>query len=134
MATMEIPDPTSIDWANIAGWIGGGVTVLTSIGYAIWRAIKNAGRIADRLPPATIDTKIMTADTVAMDRLAGTIEASSLILTENNILRREEHSDRAANRTSLEANTAAMDRVLIAINEARQDIRDLTREIVRSNK
>ena len=68
-----------------------------------------------------------------MHELAATLEASNAILTENNVLRREEHNDRDANRRTLQANTDAMERAVTALNEARADIRELTREIVRSS-
>lgn len=128
---MAIPDPASIDFTGIAGWASGIALVVASVGVVIWRAIQSAGKIAATLPPVQVDTKIMTADTVAMDRLAGTVEASNVILTENNVLRKEEHADRAANREKVEANTAAIEREIAVINELRADIRELTREIVR---
>jgi hypothetical protein len=48
----------------------------------------------------TTDTKIITTDSVAMHELAATLEASNTILSENNILRKEEHADRWANRNT----------------------------------
>ncbi|WP_172125299.1 hypothetical protein [Devosia sp. 919] len=82
----------------------------------------------------TEKTTIITSDTVAMDRLAGTIEASNLILTENNILRREEHADRSSQRKALEENTEAVERIMAVIQDVRPEIRELTREIVRSGR
>ena len=129
-----LPDPTAIDWTSIAGWAGGVVTVLASIGFAIWQAIKRAAKIAETLPSSQISTKIVTADTVAMDRLAATVEASNMVMQANNVLRQEEHADRTANRASLEANTEAMNRLATSLNELRTDVRNLTFEIVRSAK
>lgn len=101
MATL--PDAASIDWNGIAVWAGGVTTVIVSMGVAAWAAIRKAVQIAQTQPaPSTTtkeETKIITADTVAMDQLAKTLEASNVILTENNVLRREEHNDRAANRS-----------------------------------
>lgn len=132
MAT--IPDPTSIDFNAIALWAGGVTTVVATVGIAAWAAIRKAAQIAAAAPPAIrTDTKIITTDSVAMHELAATLEASNAILTENNVLRREEHSDREANRRTLQANTDAMERAVTALNETRADIRELTREIVRSS-
>lgn len=105
-----------------------------TVGFAAWAAIRKAAQIAAAAPPQIrTDTKIITTDSVAMHELAATLEASNAILTENNVLRREEHSDREANRRTLQANTDAMERAVTALNEARADIRELTREIVRSS-
>jgi hypothetical protein len=82
----------------------------------------------------TEKTTIITGDTVAMDRLAGTIEASNTILTENNVLRREEHVDRGSMRKALEENTEAIERIMAVIQDVRPEIRELTREIVRSGR
>jgi hypothetical protein len=82
----------------------------------------------------TEKTTIITSDTVAMDRLAGTIEANSTILTENNVLRREEHADRSAQRKAIEENTEAIERIMTVIQDVRPEIRELTREIVRSGR
>lgn len=132
MAT--IPDPTSIDFNAIALWAGGITTVVVTVGFAAWAAIRKAAQIAAAAPPQIrTDTKIITTDSVAMHELAATLEASNAILTENNVLRREEHNDRDANRRTLQANTDAMERAVTALNEARADIRELTREIVRSS-
>jgi len=135
MATMAtIPDAASIDWANVAAWAAGITTVAVSVGVAAWAAIRKAVQIAASAPPQIrTDTKIITTDSVAMHELAATLEASNAILTENNVLRREEHNDREANRRTLQANTDAMERAVTALNEARADIRELTREIVRSS-
>ncbi len=128
-----LPDPSSIDFTAIAGWASGIALVVTSVGVVIWRAIANAGKIADRLPApvTTTNTKIITTDSVAMHELAATLEASNTILSENNILRREEHADREANRRVLQANTDTMERAIAVINEARSDLRELDRQIVR---
>jgi hypothetical protein len=135
MAMMTtLPDPSLIDWPTVTGWVTGIGGVLAAVGVVIWQAIKRAGLIAETLPPAQVDTRIMTADTVAMDRLAGSVEANNAILSENNILRREEHADRSANRTSLEANTRAMEMLVVELRELRQDVKDQTKEIVRANK
>ena len=126
MAT--IPDPTSIDFNAIALWAGGITTVVVTVGFAAWAAIRKAAQIAAAAPPQIrTDTKIITTDSVAMHELAATLEASNAILTENNVLRREEHNDRDANRRTLQANTDAMERSVTALNEASADIRELTR-------
>jgi hypothetical protein len=132
MATMAIPDPTSVDFSAIAQWGAGIGLVLGSVIGAAWFAVRNAMKIAARLPaPVTrTETNVITTDSVAMHELAATIEASNTILTENNILRREEHSDREANRRTVQANTDALERSIATINEARSDMRELRREIV----
>jgi len=135
MAT--IPDPSAIDFNMIALWAGGVTTVVVSVGAAAWFAIRNAMKIAANLPAhttKTTETNVITTDSVAMHELAATIEASNTILTENNILRREEHADREANRRTVQLNTDALERAIAAVNDARTDIRELTREIVRSAK
>ena len=128
-----LPDPSSIDFAAIAGWASGVTLVVTSVGLVMWQAIRNAGKIAASLPATSTktETKIITTDSVAMQELAATLEASNVILTENNILRREEHADREANRHTVKANTDTLERAIVAINEARTDVRELTREIAR---
>ncbi len=73
----------------------------------------------------TKKTTIITGDTVAMDHLAKTIEASNIILTENNVLRREERRDREAMRDAIEANTKAVEQSTSQIIEARRDITNL---------
>lgn len=82
----------------------------------------------------TEKTTIITSDTVAMDRLGQTIEASNVILTENNILRREEHADRGMMRKAIEDNTEAVEKLMGVLQDIRPEIRELTREIVRSGK
>lgn len=135
MAT--IPDPSAIDFNAIALWAGGVTTVAVSVGAAAWLAIRNAMKIAANLPTRTTkttETNVITTDSVAMHELAATIEANNAILTENNILRREEHADREANRRTVQVNTDALERAIAAVNDARTDIRELSREIVRSTK
>ena len=97
------------------------------------RSPSNAMKIARTLPaPVTrTDTNIITTDSVAMQQLAATLEASNVILTENNILRREEHADREANRQTVKLNTDTLERAIGTIIEARADMRELQREIVR---
>ena len=129
----SIPDPSTIDFPGIAQWAGGiGLIAGTVIGAA-WLAVRNAMKIASRLPsPVTkTETNVITTDSVAMHELAATLEASNVILSENNVLRKEEHADREANRRTVQANTDALERAITALNDARTDIRELTREIVR---
>lgn len=78
--------------------------------------------------------RIYTTDTPAMDRLTEALDAANVILTENNVLRREEHADRAANREKLEENTEAMRALTAAIDPLGIDLRELSREIVRGSK
>lgn len=84
--------------------------------------------------PTQKKTTIITGDSVAMEDLAKTIEASNVILTENNILRREEHKDRAAMREAIGANTDALHKATSVLQDVRPELRELTREIVRSGK
>lgn len=95
----SIPDPSSIDFPAIAQWAGGIALVVGSVVGAAWFAVRNAMKIASRLPaPITkTETNVITTDSVAMHELAATLEASNVILSENNILRKEEHADRSAN-------------------------------------
>lgn len=132
MATL--PDPAAFDWAGAAGWVTGAAGLAGLAIGVIWKAIQNAGKIADKLPAPQIDTKILTADTMAMDRLAGSVEANNTILSENNILRREEHADRTANRASLEANTKAMDALVFETRELRGEVRGLAFQLAKSSK
>lgn len=78
-------------------------------------------------PIKTEKTTIITGDTVAMDQLAKTLEASNVILTENNVLRREEHADRTAMREALEENTRALEKTSQAVLYTREELRDLAR-------
>ncbi|GHA27751.1 hypothetical protein GCM10007989_24550 [Devosia pacifica] len=87
---------------------------------------------AMKVAPAEKKTTIITGDSVAMHDLAATIEASNTILTENNVLRREEHDDRKALRQSLDRNTEAVERAAAMLVDARTEIRELSREIARS--
>ncbi|WP_108459218.1 hypothetical protein [Devosia naphthalenivorans] len=114
--------------------IGGAVGIV--IGASIFgiRWVVMTVRAMKETPPKTEKTTIITGDTVAMDRLASTIEASSMILTENNVLRREEHADREAMRRAIEANTDATERIIAVVQDLRPEVRELTREIVRSGK
>jgi len=91
---------------------------------------------AMKLAPSvkTETTTIITGDTVAMDRLAATLEASNTILTENNVLRREEHKDRDEMREAIEANTRAIEKSTQSVIDARAEIRELSREMARAGK
>lgn len=82
----------------------------------------------------TEKTTIITGDTVAMEHLAKTIEASNVILTENNVLRREEHKDREEMREALEDNTRGLEHATAQITEARRDIKDLSFQMARAGK
>lgn len=114
----------------------GGATSVIAVGafFGIQWVVKTVQTMKSTPSVKTEKTTIITGDTVAMDRLAGTIEASNLILTENNVLRREEHADREAMRRAIEENTEATERATASIQEVRPEIRELTREIVRSGK
>lgn len=125
-----LPPAENIDWNAIALWAGGIATVLGSIAVAIWKALGSAVKVAKSLP-GPVATDIYTTDSSAITRLTAALEAANVILTENNVLRREEHADRAANRARLEENTDAMRSLATAIAELRIDIRELTREVVR---
>lgn len=82
----SIPEPP--DFEAIAGWIGGlGLVFATLIG-SIWLAIKRVSRLAEAMPEER-PTRIVTADTVAMDRLAGTFEGVNLTIAETNGLLRK---------------------------------------------
>lgn len=128
-----LPDPTGIDFAGIAAWGAGVTTVVVTMVGAAWLAVRNAFKVAEKMPAPvmTEKTRIITTDSAAMDRLTAALEAANVILTENNILRREEHGDRENNRRTLAENTEMLERALNATNEARADIRELNREIVR---
>ena len=114
--------------------IGGAVGIV--IGASIFgiRWVVMTVRAMKETPPKTEKTTIITGDTVTMDRLASTIEASSMILTENNVLRREEHADPDAMRLAIEANTDATERIIAVVQDLRPEVRELTREIVRSGR
>lgn len=112
--------------------IGGAVAVI--VGGAFF-GIQWVVKTVQGIKPIDVKTEkttIITGDTVAMESLAKTIEASNVILTENNVLRREEHSDREAMREAIEANTAAVEKATAALQDVRPEIRELTREVVRS--
>lgn len=129
MATL--PDAASIDWNGIALWAGGVTTVVVSMGVAAWAAIRKAVQIAQTQPAPSIttkeETKIITTDTVAMERLAGQIETSNERALTTQLMMRELTE-------AVEENTHQVDRACEALAEARTEIRELTREIVRSNR
>ncbi len=128
MATL--PDAASIDWGNVGAWAAGITTVVVSMGTAAWLAIRKAVQIAATLPaPKTVkeETKIITADTVAMERLAGQIETNNERSLTTHLMMKELT-------VAIEQNTHQVDKACEAIAEARTEIRELTREIVRSNK
>jgi len=78
------------DWNTVALWAAGIGTVIGSMIGAAWLAITKAMKVAATLPPPVQETKIVTADTVAMAQLATSIEALNMTVTEtNNLLRRE---------------------------------------------
>lgn len=113
--------------------IGGAASVIV---VGAWFGIQWVTRTVQAMKSSpsvkTEKTTIITSDTVAMDRLAGTIEASNIIMTENNILRREEHADRDMMRKAIEANTEAVEKLMAILQDIRPEIRELTREIVRA--
>lgn len=120
-------------WTSIAQWASGITLVASGVFVTIWKVLKDAKAIGSENPKVQ-RTSIITGDTVAMDSLARTIEASNVILTENNILRREEHADRIEMRIAIVDNTEAIERATATVAEARIDIRDLSRDILRSGK
>jgi hypothetical protein len=114
--------------------IGGAVAVVVG-GMAaaipwVLKKVKDIGTAEVK----TEQTTIITADTVAMDALAKTIEASNVLLTENNVLRREEQRDRAAMREAIEDNTKAVEHSTQAVMDARAEIRELAREMARASR
>lgn len=117
------------DWTIVASWAGGIASVLAAMFVAAWQAFSKARQIAETAPAPVHKTDIYTTDTLAMDRLAGTIEASNVVNTETNVLRREELADRKLLREALEANTNMNEKLMVNITEARTDIRELGREI-----
>lgn len=114
--------------------IGGAAGVIVGASFFgiqwVIKTVKGMG--GDQSLVKTQKTTIITGDTVAMERLAGTIEASNVILTENNLLRREEHADRSNMREAIEENTRAVEKATQSATEARADIRELAREMARS--
>lgn len=81
---MTIPtDPP--DFEAIRTWLGGTITVASIVGVAVWRGLKDAARVA-RDDPEERPTRIITADTVAMDRLAQTIDAARAVILDANAL------------------------------------------------
>jgi hypothetical protein len=122
------------DELNSLYQMGGAAGILVGAGFFGLRWVLKTVAAMEKVPVKTEKTTIITGDTVAMDRLAGTIEASNVILTENNVLRREEHADREEMREALHANTKAVEQVKDQIIEARRDIKDLTIQMARAGK
>lgn len=115
--------------------LGGAVGIIVAASFfGISWVVKTVQGMRVTAPVKTEKTTIITGDTVAMEALAKTIEASNVILTENNVLRREEHADRAAAREALEENTKAIERSTQQIIEARQDVKALAFELARAGK
>lgn len=114
--------------------IGGAVSVvIVGAFFGIRWVIATVGALP-KTTTKTEKTTIITGDTVAMEQLAKTLEASNVILTENNVLRREEHADRAAAREALEENTKAIERSTHQIVEARANLQALAIELARAGK
>lgn len=124
-------NPNDLDWTGISGWVGGIGTVLVALWLAVQRALAAARTISANTPPQVQNTSIVTADSVAMQRLTASIEAHNVSITENNMLRREEATDR---RRLIELHADLIEvtgRTRDTINEARLDVRELTKEMVR---
>jgi|SRR5215217_638862 len=122
------------DEINSLYQIGGAVGILAAGGFFGLRWVLKTVATMETGTVKTEKTTIITGDTVAMDSLAKTIEASNVILTENNVLRREEHADRNAMREAIEENTKAVERSTVMVAEARMDVKALALEIARSGK
>jgi Pyruvate/2-oxoacid:ferredoxin oxidoreductase gamma subunit len=115
--------------------IGGAASVIiVGAFFGIQWVVRTVQAMKSAPSVKTEKTTIITGDTVAMDRLSSTIEASNVILTENNVLRREEHADRADMREALEQNTKAVEQAKDQIIEARRDIKDLAFQMARAGK
>jgi hypothetical protein len=115
--------------------IGGAVMVMAAGGFAGFRWVMGQVKLMGSLQ--TIETKkttIVTADTVAMDRLTSALDHTSVILTETNILRREELADRKLLRESLEENSKMTEHAADQAVELRREMRDLAIQMARSGK
>jgi len=87
MITPDVPPPP--DFENLVGWVGGLVVLGIVIVGAVIRGIGIVRRIATAIRESVPDerpTTIVTADTVAMDRLAATIEKGNEISSTTNRL------------------------------------------------
>lgn len=131
------PDPSTIDWNQIALWGAGIGTVLASIGTAVWVAVTRALKIAEGLPePATEihKTSVYTTDSVAMQQLGRSLEACNVLMTEGNALRREATEERRSLRQALDENTEMTEKSIAQLMELRNDVRLMTAELIRSQK
>ena len=133
---MTPSDATSIDWVQVAGWVGGGTTVLTTIGIAIWRGVGRAIKASEGQPATTTmhRTDIYTTDSVALEQLTGATEASNILMTEGNALRREATDERRSLRQALDDNTEMTEKAVAAMTELRTDVRRLTDELIRTGR
>jgi hypothetical protein len=137
IAMTTLPDPASIDWAQIAAWCAGIGTVLGSIGGAVWLGVSRATKVAEGLPQpaATIHkTDVYTTDSPALQELARSLEAGNVLMTEGNALRREATDERRSLKGALDENTEMTEKSINAITELRTDIRRLTDEFIRSGR
>ena len=132
---MTPPDAATIDWVQISGWVGGGATVLTTIGIAIWRGVSRAIKATEGqpAPAATVHTTdIYTTDSVALGRMTGAMDTANVLMTEGNALRREATDERRSLRQALDDNTEMTEKSVSTMTELRTDVRRLTDELIRS--
>lgn len=128
--------PDSIDFGSIALWAGGITTVLASIGIAIWQALQRAKVVAASLPaPVTRQqTTIVTADTVATERLTAALEARNVEAIEAQKMFAELAAVLQLAVSGIEANTRSLAKATDEVGEARNEIIRLTHEIIRSSR
>jgi len=116
--------------------IGGALGILGAGGFFglrwVLKTVNSSGPTETSIQ--TRKTTFITADTVAMDALARTIEANNFSQIESNALRRDEKSHRDEMRRTIDENTEATQRLLPALQDLRTELRDLAREIMRSSK
>lgn len=85
--TPELPTPNPEWWQGIGQWAAGITTVAVAIYVAVQRGVKQAKEVVTA--PPIEHTRIITADSVAMQQLAASMEANTMAMTENNKLHRE---------------------------------------------
>lgn len=72
----------SVDWTSLATWWGGLATVISSIGIAIFYAIRAAAKVATKITTTYQDTQVITFDSVALKKVSSAIDGLNSTMSE----------------------------------------------------
>lgn len=124
---MNIPDANSVDWGQVTAWGTGVVGVVGAVSATFWVAIRRVLGAAAAVPPPVekTETRVITTDSVAYDRLAGVIDTLIDLMRQAALQRGEAGDDRRAL-------TGALQELNEAVIETNQIVRaEITRTTVR---